>query len=98
MQDLSEKTELNSRPSVLNIFKVSWADLKAPRLELGQWKALHNPGCLGMEMVTVFGSMICPSRINSVFKGLAVFFPDKHQVSKKRIREREGVLWENKKK
>lgn len=28
---------------------MSWADLVAPSLELGPWKALHNPGRLGME-------------------------------------------------
>ena len=31
-----------------------------------------------MEKFTVFGPLICPSTINSVFKGLAVSFPDKH--------------------
>lgn len=59
--------------------QMSWADLKAPGLELGPWKALHNTSCLGMEVLTVLGPVICSSRIiNSVFKGLAVSFPHKH--------------------
>lgn len=55
-------------------------------------EGLHKSYCLGMEKFTVFGPLICPSTINSVFKGLAVSFPDTHtnKCNKKRTNRREG--------
>ena len=55
-------------------------------------EGLHKSYCLGMEKFTVFGPLICPSTINSVFKGQAVSFPSKHtnKYNKKRTSRREG--------